>query len=166
MTASTVASLTPPHGFDGCLQKSHSIAELKPTSLTFTGSRNEEKFLDSIITLGSGMPVNSAESDYTTLAIDAALLVPVSVAPSSVSRPAPGPGGALASTGLADFVLPSHLQPDDHCLLLGAKTKLVSAAVLDFTPNLRHRALSSTLQHEPWQSVAGSMKADQPTTHL
>lgn len=158
MAASTAVLLTPPHGCDGCLQKSQAIAELERRISDLYWIRNEEKLLDSVITLGAGTPVNIAALDSTIPATDAALLALVSVAPASVSQLASGLGGTPASTGLTASAPPSHLQSDDHWLFLGAKPKLVSAATLDFTPNPRCRAHSSTPRHEPW-SVASGKKA-------
>ncbi|CAJ1066800.1 hypothetical protein Bbelb_242320 [Xyrichtys novacula] len=137
---------------------------------TFYWIRDEEKLLDSVTTLGAGPPFNASELDSTIPLTDAAPPVPVRPADASVSQPAPGPGGASAAAGLAVVVPPSHPQPDDHWHSLGDKPKLLPATALDFTLNPRHRALSSTLRHQPWQSVAGSRRAHrtspQPTCEL
>ncbi|KAL7408522.1 hypothetical protein ABVT39_024831 [Epinephelus coioides] len=155
MAASTVVLLTPLHGCDGCLQKSQAIAELERHISDLYWIRNEEKLLDSVITLGAGPPVNIAELDSTIPATDNALLALASVAPASVSQLASSFVDTPASTGLAASAPLSHLQRDDHWLFLGAKPKLVSAAVLDFTPNPRCRVHSSTPRHEPWPVAFG-----------
>ncbi|CAJ1057640.1 hypothetical protein D4764_0229340 [Xyrichtys novacula] len=170
MTASTAAPSTPPYRCDGCLQKSQSIVELRRRISNLYWIRDEEKLLDSVTTLGAGPPVNASELDSTILLTDAAQPATVRPADASVFQPAPGPGGASAAAGLAVAVLPSHPQPVDHWHSLGAKPKLLPATALDFTPNPRHRALSSTPRHQPWQSVAGSRRAHrtspQPTCEL
>ncbi len=99
MAASTTVLLTPSHGWDGCLQKSQSIVELEHRISDLYWIRNEEKLLDSVITIGAGPPVNSAELDSTVLASEAALPAPTSVAPAFVSQPVPGSWGAPASVG-------------------------------------------------------------------
>ena len=84
MAASTLVALTP-HQCDGCLQKSQSIADLERRISDLYWIRNEEKLLDSVITLGADPPVNSAELDSTIPAVDAAPPAPVRVAPASSS---------------------------------------------------------------------------------
>lgn len=158
MTASTSTPPTPPHRCDGCLQKSQSIAELERRISDLYWIRDEEKLLDSVITLGAGPPVDAAKLDSTIPATDAAPPVPGKAATAFASQLVAGPGGAIAPAGQVASVPQSHLQPDDHWFLLGAKPKLLPAAALDFTPDPRRRALSSTLWHQPWQSVADDRK--------
>ena len=109
MAAPAAALLTHPHGCDGCLQKSQSIAELERRISDLYWIRNEEKQIDSIITLGAGLPVNSAELDTTIPAPDATPPVLASGAPASVSQLATGSGVAPPATaGPAASVLPSR----------------------------------------------------------
>ena len=63
MAASFAAPLTSPHRCDGCLQKSLSIADLERFISDLYWIRDEEKeLLDSVVTLGAGLPV---ELDFT-----------------------------------------------------------------------------------------------------
>ncbi|CAJ1061364.1 uncharacterized protein LOC121645396 isoform X2 [Xyrichtys novacula] len=145
MAATTTFPLTSPHRCDGCLEKSQSIAQLERRISDLHWIWNEEKLLDSVVTLGAGPPVNS-ELNSTIPVWDA------NSPAASVCQPSPGPGDTLASTGPAASG-PPHLQRDDRWLLLGAKPNCVPAAALDFTPHPRHRLRSSTPQQAPWSSV-------------
>lgn len=158
MATSVATPLTSPHGCVGCLQKSQSIADLERRISNLYWIRNEEQLLDSVVTLGqvgAGPSVNSAESDTTIPLTDVGPPASVCAASTSGSQRVSVPGGAPASSVLAAPAPSPHLQPEDRWLLQGAKPKFVPAAALDFTPNPKYKARSSTPLHESWFVASG-----------
>lgn len=73
MAADIGAQLTLSDKCDGCLQKSLSIADVEGRISELYWIRDEEKRLDSVITLGAVPPVSSAELGLTIPAMDAVL---------------------------------------------------------------------------------------------
>ncbi|CAJ1078495.1 hypothetical protein D4764_12G0010930 [Xyrichtys novacula] len=128
-------TLTSSHECNSCLKKSKTIAELERRISSLHWIRNEESLLDSMLTLGAGLPVNPAELDST---------IPAAAAPQAPPAPASAAAsGSPPSTAEAPAE-PAHPQPGDPWLTQGARPKRVPAPALDFTPHPRFNIRSST----------------------
>ncbi|CAJ1057636.1 hypothetical protein D4764_12G0010930 [Xyrichtys novacula] len=120
----------------GCLQKSKEIAELERRISSLHWIRGEELLLDSMLTLGAGLPVDPAELDST---------IPAAAAP----RAPPAPAGAAAASGSPPSPAeapaePARPQPMDAWLTQGARPRRVPAPALDFTPHPRRFNIRSS----------------------
>ncbi|CAJ1074309.1 hypothetical protein D4764_12G0010930 [Xyrichtys novacula] len=129
-------TLTSSHECNSCLKKSKTIAELERRISSLHWIRNEESLLDSMLTLGAGLPVNPAELDST---------IPAAAAPQAP----PAPASAAAASGSPPSTAeapaePAHPQPGEPWLTQGARPKRVPAPALDFTPHPRFNIRSST----------------------
>ncbi|CAJ1069776.1 Hypothetical predicted protein, partial [Xyrichtys novacula] len=95
-----------------------------------------ELLLDSVLTLGAGLPVNPAELDSTIPAAAAPQAPPAPTSAAAASGSPPPPAEAPAE--------PARPQPGDPWLSQGARPKRVPSPTLDFTPHPRFNIRSST----------------------